>query len=362
MIAGTPKSVSSLLDITERKQAQEALQQSEERFRALIESSSDVTSVIDSQGRVLYQSPNYRSVWGRDSQSEIGKDMFKDVHPDDASLVREAFAHLIQNPDDPVQLQLRALHTDGSWRTLEVVARNRLGYQTVRGIVVNFRDITARKLAEERILGALEEKDALLKEIHHRVKNNMQIISSLLRLQASTTRSQRAVNMFRESQDRIRSLALIHDKLYHSQSLARIDLAEYVKCLVDELFNAYRPSASGVSVSVDVSVDGTLVDMDTSIPCGLIINELVTNALKHGFPGGRAGEIMVRVFEDEGDTLTLLISDNGVGIPTTVDTKDPESLGLQLVNALTRQLGGTIEMDSTKGTSFRITFPRKRDA
>ncbi len=221
-------------------------------------------------------------------------------------------------------------------------------------------EIHDRKVAEEQIKKSLDEKDVLLKEIHHRVKNNLQLISSLISLQSEYFQDEKAVEMIEESQNRIRTLAMIHEQLYQSPDLARIDIGLYIQELTANLFNSYQVDPSQINADVDVS--GVLLDINKAIPCGLIINELVSNSLKHAFPNGRQGKVMVRLFtnnstEDSSDVpYDLVIRDDGIGFPEEIDYKHTDSLGLQLVNTLTKQLKGNIELDTSNGTEFRITF------
>ncbi len=208
--------------------------------------------------------------------------------------------------------------------------------------------------AEEQIRASLREKEVLLKEIHHRVKNNLQIISSLLSLQSNTVADSQALEILRESQNRVKSMALVHEKLYRSPDLARIDFAEYVRSLTAQLFRTYAPG-SGV-VELQTQIEGLWLDVDTAVPCGLIINELVSNALKYAFPDGRSGKIRVAVDRGDADRLALRVVDNGVGFPANVDYRNTTSLGLQLVNTLADQIGGTVELERYPETAFKIVF------
>jgi two-component sensor histidine kinase len=217
-------------------------------------------------------------------------------------------------------------------------------------VLVEVQDITERKLADERIRASLREKEVLLKEIHHRVKNNLQIISSLLNLQSKYIKDVSAIEMFKESRNRIRSMTLIHEKLYRSKDLAHIDLPEYIQNLSSNLFRSYN---SG-SVTLKTQIDDILLGIDTAIPCGLIINELVSNSLKHAFPEHR-GEITVSLLWND-PNYTLMVKDTGKGFPADVDFRNTESLGLQLVCTLTEQLSGEIVLDRSNGTAWSITF------
>lgn len=211
---------------------------------------------------------------------------------------------------------------------------------------------TQRRLKEQTTL--LDEKEILLKEIHHRVKNNLQIISSLLNLQTRGIEDSDTLQNLRDSQTRIRSMALIHEKLYQSPSLASIDFGEYVKSLAFDLFQTYRGQSSGIQL--EIKADEVLISLDQAVSCGLILNELMTNALKYAFPHGRSGTIWVELQTTAQQILMLRVTDDGVGLPPDFDIFHSKSLGLQLVNNLARQLNAEIEVADSSGTSFSISF------
>ena len=218
-------------------------------------------------------------------------------------------------------------------------------------------DITERKQAEENLQNSLREKDTLLKEIHHRVKNNLQVISSLLNLQSNSIESRETRELIRESQNRVRSMALIHEKLYQSESLAAVDFAEYLCTLTRDLFRSY--SAGGVTLKLQA--EDLRLDVDAAIPCGLIITELVSNALKHAFPKGRGGDLHISFTRISRDRYALTVTDNGVGLPKGLDVRNPRSLGLQLVNMLVNQLHGTLDVVADGGATFMVTFSSPRE-
>ena len=213
--------------------------------------------------------------------------------------------------------------------------------------------VIAKLQADEFIRAALKERETLLKEIHHRVKNNMQVVSSLLSLQAAQATEPETIEILDESQRQIRSMALIHEKLYRSGSLAEIDFGDYVKSLVDDLLQMYNVPGGAITIAVDI--ENVQLGVDTAIPCGLIINELVSNSLKYAFPDGRTGDVTVALQCANG-VHTLTVADDGVGFPADLDFRTTDSLGMQLVTALVNQLEGTITLDRTKGTTFIITF------
>ena len=209
--------------------------------------------------------------------------------------------------------------------------------------------------ANQRLHQSLDEKVVLLKEIHHRVKNNLQVVSSLLSLQTRDISSPREQAMFINRQNRIKTMALIHEKLYKSDDLARVDFADYIPVLVANLFETYKVSAQDISLEVEVG--DILLNLNQAIPCGLMLNELIANSLKHAFPNGRQGEIRVQLGPDKAGDTRLLVRDNGVGLPEGFDYRKSNSLGLQLINIPSRQLKGDIEVRNELGAEFAITFP-----
>ncbi len=217
------------------------------------------------------------------------------------------------------------------------------------------QEVVTRQRAEAEITLSLKEKEVLLKEIHHRVKNNLQIITSLLNLQSAQIKDPEAATLFRESQARVRSMALIHEKLYQSKDLARIDFDSYVRDLMVYLFRSY--AANPDQIRPHIATENMFLAIDTAIPCGLIISELVTNAIKYAFPNGKRGNLYITVQPEDDGHLMLLVQDDGVGFPEGFDWRASDSLGLQLVSTLSAQLHGTIEVNGTGGTSFKITFP-----
>ena len=216
------------------------------------------------------------------------------------------------------------------------------------------REIDERKRVEERIKASLREKEILLKEIHHRVKNNLQIISSLLNLQSEYIKDKQALVVFKESQNRVRSMALIHERLYQSEDLSRIEFGEYLRNLANHLFRSYGVNSN--TIELKIRVDDASLGIDAAIPCGLIMNELISNSLKYAFSERKEGEICIDFGSDNDGTFILTVSDNGVGFPEDLDFRSTGSLGLQLVRMLTEQFNGTIELDRSSGTKFKIKF------
>ena len=211
------------------------------------------------------------------------------------------------------------------------------------------------KINKKQLEGSLEEKVVLLKEIHHRVKNNLQIISSMLNLQSGFIKDRQALAMFQESKHRVRAMGLIHEKLYQAEDLARINYAEYIRSLTSYLFSTYRVAKEDISLAFDIW--DISLDINKAIPCSLIINELLSNSLKYAFPNGVKGLLRIMMHRNNGHGFVLMLGDNGVGLPEDMDFRNTDSLGLQLVNTLVSQLNGTIELDRNGGATFTILFP-----
>ncbi|MBM3213257.1 PAS domain S-box protein, partial [Candidatus Poribacteria bacterium] len=236
---------------------------------------------------------------------------------------------------------------------------NQGNVNSINGVIY---DITDRKLAAEQIKASLEEKEILLREIHHRVKNNLQIICSLLYLQSRNIINKEAIELFDDARNRIISMSLVHERLYQSHNLSKLTFSDYIKNLTSSLFRTYGITPDFISLKLDL--EDISLNIDKAIPCGLILNELITNSIKYGFKNGNGGkenkgEIAISFHSNGNNQINLIISDNGSGIPENVDFRNTKSLGLQLVNRLVEQLDGTIALDRNDGTKFDIKFAVK---
>jgi len=244
-------------------------------------------------------------------------------------------------------------HKHGTKKFVEVTGKPiKLGDDQL-AIQAIYRDISVRKKHEQQIMRDLEEKEVLLKEVHHRVKNNMQVISSMLKLQSRHIDDKKALELFKNSQDRVKSMALIHERIYNSPDLASVNFEEYVQNLAHNLFISRRISSN--KVVLDMNIKNVTVNMNKAVPLGLIINELISNALKHAFPNERKGKLTVSIKKKK-DKFELIVADDGIGYAKDLNLKTPDSLGMQLVLALTEQLRGTIDFKRAGGTKVIITF------
>lgn len=469
---------------SDRQKAEEALKASEAKFRSLIQHSSDLITILDPDGLILYLSDSIEKILGDKPEDLIGTIAFELIHPEDVACVVDAFNQIAHNPDTPLSVEYRIRHKDGSWRFLESTGSNLFTNPAVKGMVVNSRDITERKQAqelqrenqrrlsaifnntfqftglltpdgilleanqaalnfaglqaeevigrplwdtpccgilpetkkcvqagivraargefvryeleifsrentkaiidfslkplqdgtgqvmqliaegrdithskqaEEQLKASLEEKEVLLKEVHHRVKNNLQIISSLLDLQSLNMEDKKAQEAFRLSQNRVKSMALIHESLYQSTNLAKINFANYIKTLASYLISTYTISSNQITLDLNNIYD-VYLDINTAIPCGLILNELVTNSLKYACFEAINYEIVIKL-KVEDNQVNLIVQDSGKNLPNAISLDKNPSLGLKLVKALVEQIDGQIEVEQSPCTTFKIKFP-----
>jgi len=336
-----------------RKETEYAVRRSELQYRTLIETSPDAIVLLDSGFAIRMVNPRGVAMAGVPSASGlIGKRAYHLIAERDHDLISKLRSEL-RHHRILKDVKLHLVRGDGGEFPAEVsAAYTGLGGREAAGIIVIVRDVTERNEAEAQIRQSLQEKEVLLKEVHHRVKNNMQVISSLLSLQGEQITDPAALMSFRDSQNRVRSMALVHEKLYRSESLASIDFSEYVIDLMASLKRSYIVS----DVDLRVEADELRLGVDMAIPCGLIINELVSNALKHAFKGRKGGVVDVRIKRNGHGMTMIRVQDNGNGLPSDFDHRQSNSLGMQLVSMLTEQLGGSLEVHGATGTCFTITF------
>jgi PAS domain S-box-containing protein len=333
-------------DITDRQQAEEALRQSEAQNRAILEAIPDLMLRVKRDGTCL--------------DMRLPKDPRAGYFVAIERHLSEVLSpELLQRQLQYIDLAL----TTGELQVYEhqLIKQGKITYEELRisasgpdEVLIVVRDITDRKLAEAKIQASLQEKEVLLKEIHHRVKNNLYIISSLLDWQADSTPDSHLLDVFTEIQNRIQTMVLIHEQLYQSEDLGQVDFGQYISRLVENLCFSY--SQINNTVQPLIQVEPVQLNLETAIPCGLLINELVTNSLKHGFPKGESGEIYIQFYQSEDGLLHLSVRDNGIGIPADLNWQNSPSLGLKLVRILSQQLRAKVECDCTNGTIFTLTF------
>lgn len=354
---GTPlRILGTHIDISDRKQMEEALQKSELLYRTTINSLSDYIHVVDPELRFILFNRSYL-------------EFFKELNLKTNAMDQTIFDVFTFLPDRVRDEYHQVFETGETLITEEETTIDGIDYITetrkipvktnekVEKVITVIRDITERKRADEQLRASLQEKEMLLKEIHHRVNNNFQIITSMLSLQENSIKDEESLKLLREPKNRIRSMALIHERLYRSKDLASIDFAEYINIVTREIYQTYHCDPS--RVTLHINAEKIMLGIERAIPCGLIVNELVSNAIKHAFPPKiKKGEISITL-KEQNNTVHLTISDNGVGIPDSIDIQKVNSVGLKLVNRLTdTQLSGDIQLNRRNGTAFSITFHR----
>lgn len=342
--------LSSIVDISERKRL-------EERFRRVVESAPNAMVMVNSQGRIEMVNTQAEHLFAYTREEMLGHlieilvpERFRHDHPNKRQMFfgdlqsrpmgagRDLFGRRKNGSEFPIEIGLNPIETEDGMMVLSSIV-----------------DISDRKQKEQRIQEALKEKDLLLGEIHHRVKNNLQVVHSLLSLQSSMISDEAVRNMLVDSQNRIQSMALIHQTLYQSNNFSRVDFGDFLEALVPPLVSAYADRGKNIQVSIDAG--SVYLPINSAIPCGLLINELITNALKHGFVDSDHGHITVSLSTPDRLQVLLVVSDTGTGIDEDLNLNTIETLGLRLVNLLSQQLNGTLTIQRSQPTQFALAFP-----
>lgn len=344
-------------DISEAKRVEEALRASERaaresqtRFLTFMRYLPACVFIKDAQSRLLYANQPLQDLFGwHDCEGKLTEELVpaalaEPMKAADRKTLAEGASVIEERLCDPQGLE----HVFETHKFPILIEGQP---PLVAGIAV---DITQRARMEQQLRTSLAEKTALLKEVHHRVKNNLQVVSSLLNLQAVRSKNAELADGLRQTQRRIRSMALLHESLYRSESLARVPLAPYLRNLCRHLFNSFGPPA--LRIAPRFHLEEVSLALDQAIPCGLLVNELLSNALKHAFPNERAGEIVLEL-RASAEGVSVQVADDGVGLPPDLDLLQAESLGLRLVASLTQQLGGRLEVRRERGTTVRVVFP-----
>lgn len=356
-----------LRDLTAEKQSKERLRRSEEQLRLFIENITDYALIqVDTSGHVSSWNPGAQRITGYTEEEILGK------HLSILCTQEDVDAHFLDE-------ELKRASEKGSSEEVRWFVRKdgrRFWARWVTHTILNadgqpsgfakvMRDETERRRAEERLRASLLEKDVLLQEIHHRVKNNLQVVVSLLSIQANRLQRQDVIDVLNETQNRVRAIAGIHETLYASPDLANISFSDYMEQLIRGLFSFYHVSAS--KIDLQIKTDDMVLDITQAVPLGLVLNELMTNALKHAFPDGRTGTVWASLQYvpelplsegtlDEG-SAELIIEDDGVGLPSGFDIQKQESMGMYLIRVLTHQLRGSVHVSGDPRTQFRVVFP-----
>jgi len=353
MIPGTEKSMASILDLTELRRSKIAIKESQERFKSIFENAAEAIILFDCQGNIVESNGKVKEIFGFKNEEIIGQNFVE-------------IGLLMGLGYEEAPMILNDLISGNELKQAEWVLKNKDGKtiifrvrpsliktkNSVIGILLIMEDITELKNVENSLKNSLEEKEVLLREIHHRVKNNLQIISSLLSLQRLQVEDQQTADILWECQGRVRAMAMIHENIYQSHDIGSINFRKYVEMLLYDIFNLYRVNKK--SVKLDTLIGSVEMGIETAMPCGLVINELATNSIKHAFPQGN-GKIRIELKTDD-DLHILIFEDDGIGLPENLDPLKSKKLGLMVVNTLVNQLNGEMKIDRTNGTKFIIKF------
>lgn len=327
----------------------------------VVRDSNDAITVHDLEGKILAWNRGAERMYGFTEAEALGMNVSRIVPGDKRQEAHEIIAKV--RAGTPVEsLETNRVTKDGRlldvWLTVTKLVDDD---GNVVAVATTERDVTEQKRTMRELEQALREKEFLIREIHHRVKNNLLVVQSLLRLPLKHLRDEEAKEYLRESLNRVKSMSMIHERLYRTHDLSSINASEYIYSLGRMLFNSYEVGADRIKLKF--SVPDIPLDVDVMIPCALILNELISNALKYAFPGERKGTIRVELQKAPGDEYVLLVADDGVGLPSDLDVYKTESMGMQIVTSMVNQLNGNLVLSRDGGTEFRITFnDRKRNA
>lgn len=338
-------------DITKRKGVENRIAKSEKKYRELADLLPQTVFETDENAKLTFMNVYGFEMFGY-SQKHLdeGLSILELIIEEERSISKGKVTEILNGNGSGDEYT--AKKWDGTLFPIIIHSNpifNRGVFEGFRGIIIDISDI---KDAEEKIMDSLKEKEVLLQEIHHRVKNNMQIISSLLSLQANHTDNKETVEILKESRGRVKSMAMIHEKLYHGQNIGKLNMAEYLNNLLHEIVRFYSTPSS--DIDMDVDVENIKLNIDTAIPMGLMVNEIVSNSTKYAFPN-KSGRITLKLKYVD-DYYLLYISDNGIGLPEDLNIQESSTLGLKLINSLAIQLEGELEIKSNNGTSFLLKF------
>jgi len=377
-------------DVTEQLKAQKSLEQSRGDYKNLIEFMPDGIFIHNDQGEMVFANPAALKMSGIKSLEELkNKHVFQYILPEYIPLIQKQRKKL-EKGESPSQVKIRAqmpneiireieltpvpfqyegknatlavchdvtLHRDLERAQLKSQIAEESNKKLQREMGIRKKITDELRISEQKITNSLKEKEVLLKEVHHRVKNNLQVISSILNLQTAYIKDKNTLNILKESQNRIKTMAFIHESLYQTKDFSSIKFSEYVEKLAKNIIYSYSLPSKKIGLKLDVN--NVFLTLDQAISCGLIINELASNTLKHGFPTSSEGDELYIGLTDDKGSLTIEVKDNGIGFPKELNFRNTETLGLQLVMTLVEQISGTIKLDITTGTQFLVKFKRK---
>lgn len=342
-------------NVTARRQAEEDLQLRERRFKSLVQDGSDLIAILDSEANYKYVSPTSESILDIPASDFIGTNALEYIHEDD----RAKIVDVLENLSESQRINIppyRFIDSEGNWRWIETTLTDMTKDPAVGGLVANSRDVTKQIQQHQKNLDSIKEKETLLAEIHHRVKNNLAVVSGMMQLQAAEEQDSAIQDRLSDGIVRIKTMANIHEQLYQSSSFSRLEFMENIQSLVSNIMQTFQ---SETEIAIDYHCDTVELNINQAIPCSLIVNEVVTNIFKHAFPEHEKGNMVISLSEDsEGNFVELSIYDDGIGLPSEA-TNESGSLGLSLIDVLSQQLEAEYKYKAAEqGTVFSITFDK----
>jgi PAS domain S-box-containing protein len=342
-------------DISEIKKAEIKIIESEKRYRELFINLSDAIIIVNENNDILEMNPEASNLFGLQLKKERVINLYDFIERKDIKKTRLKSKEL-RETGEIKGLEIDIIDAKARKKTVELSSNAVYVDGVFKGSRDILRDVTEKKIINDELRISLKQKEVLLKEVHHRVKNNLQVISSILNLQSSYVEDKKTLDILRESQNRVKSMSFIHENLYRTKDFNKIDFTEYIENLTKSMIHSYQYSENNISLILDL--DNVLLSIDISIPCGLIINELLSNALKYAFPIKKTGTILISVKKQSNKRIQIIVEDNGVGYTKGLDSENEGSLGMLLVRTLIEQIDGKIELLKHSGTKYLITFDR----
>jgi len=344
-------------NVTKRKQAEEYVQLSEQRFKSLVQEGADMIAILDTNANYTYMSSTVESVLGFSASELVGECAFDFIHAEDRKRLYDVLSFITSKTERIKIEPYRFKNSAGEWRWLETTITDMRNEPAVGGLVANSKDVTEREIQRQQLLDSLNEKETLLSEVHHRVKNNLAVVVGLLQLQGDESVGREEAGKLQDCVNRIQTMSQIHEQLYQSSNFSKLNFAENIRRLMDNIFKTFK---SDLELEIDTDIETIQLNINQAIPCSLIINEVLTNIMKHAFLGGSTGKVTIQLSERE-SIIRINIGDNGIGLPANYNVEESTSLGMTLITVLSAQLNARYKLESSaSGTGFSLEFKKER--
>lgn len=333
---------------------EDVLMKTQKYFHLLMENSNEIVTILADDGTILFKNNAVKDVLGYEPVELIGSNEYYLIHRENKTEL-SGYLENCNKANTPSSFEHRCRHKNGNWKTLKSTItsvkdenRNSICF------ILHSHDISDKKILEDELRKSIFEKDMLIQELHHRVRNNMQIVLSILSLQSCRVDESKYHSYFEESRHRIYAMALVHEKLYQSENMTEVDFLQYLVELINNLFKSYDINREQIRLRLDVKE--IYFGIVEAVPCAMIFNELILNSIKHAFPDGRSGEIQVSIIRNHKGQNEIIVKDDGIGLPGDFDILTSKTLGMQIVQVLTKQVKGNLDINGSTGTTVTIIF------